>query len=101
MLEDVVIIGIVMALTELIKGKLKRVLTEATATKLLPLIVFVLAGGLNIANAALFAPEIPWTTAFRDGLVLGALAGGIYSLGKAALGRSSVGPSGCPTRGLR
>lgn len=87
-MDDVVVIGIVMALAEVMKPMLKRVLTEARVTQLTPLVVLVLAGAVNLAQAAAFAPEIAPSLAIRDGLVLGALAGGVYSMGKAALGRS-------------
>jgi len=51
MLEDIVIIGTVMAVTEIIKHMLKRWLNEDLVTQLLPLIVLGLAGGLNVLNA--------------------------------------------------
>jgi len=35
-----------------------------------------------------FAPDVPVTEALAQGLTLGAIAGGVYSLGKAALGKS-------------
>lgn len=88
MLEDIIIIGIVMAVSEIIKSLLKKVITDETVTQLMPLVVLVLAGGLNIANAAIFDPSIELVTALGQGITLGAIAGGVYSLGKAALGKS-------------
>ena len=88
MLEDIIIIGIVMAVVETIKHLLKRWLDEELVTQLLPLIVLTLAGGLNVLNARVFAPEVGVTEALSQGLTLGAIAGGVYSLGKAALGKS-------------
>lgn len=88
MLEDIVVIGIVMAIAELVKRGLKRVCDEALVTQLVPLVVLVLAGGLNVANAAVFAPDVPLVEALGQGIVLGAIAGGVYSMGKAALGKS-------------
>ena len=88
MLEDIIIIGIVMAVTELAKRGLKRVCAEDLVTQLTPLVVLALAGGLNVANALVFAPEIGVIPALGQGIALGAIAGGIYSLGKAALGNS-------------
>ena len=88
MLEDIIIVGIVMAVTEIIKHLLKRWLNEDLVTQLLPLIVLGLAGGLNVLNARVFAPDVPVTEALSQGLTLGAIAGGVYSLGKAALGKS-------------
>ncbi len=88
MLEDIIMIGIVMALVELIKHLLRRILDGEVVTQLLPLIVLLLAGGLNVANALVFDPETPVKVALAQGLTLGATAGGVYSLGKAALGKS-------------
>jgi len=88
MLEDIIIIGIVMAVTEILKHLLKKWVNEDLVTQLLPLIVLALAGGLNVLNARIFAPEVGVTEALSQGLTLGAIAGGVYSLGKAALGKS-------------
>lgn len=88
MLEDIIIIGIVMAVVEIIKHLLKKWVNEDLVTQLLPLIVLALAGGLNVLNARVFAPEVGVTEALSQGLTLGAIAGGVYSLGKAALGKS-------------
>jgi hypothetical protein len=88
MLEDIIIIGIVMAVVEIVKHLLKKWLNEDLVTQLLPLIVLALAGGLNVLNARVFAPEVGVTEALSQGLTLGAIAGGVYSLGKAALGKS-------------
>ncbi len=88
MLEDIIVIGLVMAIVEIVKRGLKRVCDEELVKQLVPLIVLALAGGLNVANAAVFAPEVPLLEALAQGIVLGAVAGGVYSLGKAALGKS-------------
>jgi hypothetical protein len=88
MLEDVIVVGIVMALTEIVKHVLKRWVSEDPAKQIIPLIVLTLAGLLNVANAKVFAPDMPVTEALAQGLTLGAIAGGVYSLGKAALGKS-------------
>jgi len=88
MLEDIIIVGIVMAVTEILKHLLKKWVNEDLVTQLLPLIVLALAGGLNVLNAKVFAPDVPFTEALSQGLTLGAIAGGVYSLGKAALGKS-------------
>ena len=88
MLDDIIIIGIVMAVAEILKGLLKRTMDEGVAKQLLPLLVLGLAGGLQVANAAVFAPGASLTEALGQGLTLGAMAGGVYSLGKAALGKS-------------
>lgn len=89
MLEDVIIIGIVMAVTEIIKRGLKKVCDEGLVTQLTPLVVLALAGGLNVANALVFAPgEVTALQALGQGIALGAVASGIYSQGKAILGKS-------------
>lgn len=88
MLEDIIIIGIVMAVVEIVKHLLKKWVNEDLVTQLLPLIVLLLAGALNVLNARVFAPEVGVTEALSQGLTLGAIAGGVYSLGKAALGKS-------------
>jgi hypothetical protein len=87
MLDEFVIVGIVMVLTQLVKGPLRRALGAETTRKLTPLIVLILAGLLNVANAQVFGMgEIPSLPALAEGLKLGAIAGGIYSMGRAALG---------------
>lgn len=88
MLEDIIIIGIVMAVVEIVKHLLKKWVSEDLVTQLLPLIVLASAGALNVLNARVFAPDVPVTEALSQGLTLGAIAGGVYSLGKAALGKS-------------
>ena len=88
MLEDIIIVGIVMSATELIKYLLKKRVNEDVVTQIIPLIVLLLAGLLNVLNAKIFAPDMPVTQALAQGLTLGAIAGGVYSLGKAALGKS-------------
>lgn len=88
MLEDIIVIGVVMALTEIVKRGLQRSLCPELVKQLIPLVVLGLAGGLQVANAAVFAPGASLTEALGQGLTLGAMAGGIYSMGKAALGKS-------------
>lgn len=88
MLEDIIIIGIVMAVVEIIKHLLKKWIKDELVTQIIPLIVLVLAGCLNVANAKICAPDTPTTQALAQGLTLGAIAGGVYSMGKAALGKS-------------
>lgn len=88
MLEDIIIVGIVMGLTQIIKYALKQSVDDELLTQLLPLIVLALAGALNVANALVFAPEVAVTDALAQGLTHGAIAGGVYSMGKAALGKS-------------
>jgi hypothetical protein len=48
-----------------------------------PLLVFGVAGILNVINAVVFGGNI--LQALKDGFILGAAAGGIYSMGKKAM----------------
>jgi hypothetical protein len=90
MLEDAVIVGLVMTLAEIIKQLAKRAgLADETVKQVVtPLAVFALAGGINVLAALVWAPELFWREALKQGLMLGAVSGGVYSLGKAALGKS-------------
>jgi len=81
MLEDALIVGIVMAVTEVLKSL-------GVGKVYLPLAVLGISLTLSLLNAALFDPGTLWQPALLEGLKLGAIAGGIYGLGKAALGRS-------------
>ncbi len=81
MLEDVIIIGIVMAFMELAK-KYINIPKEAY---FLP--ILILAAGLNYLNAYFFNGVAP-ADAVLEGIKLGAAAAGIFGLGKAALGKS-------------
>jgi len=88
MLEDVVVIGVTMTLAEIVKRLLRRWCTDDLVTQVTPLVVLALAGGLNVLNAYMFAPDTSWREALKAGLLLGAVAGGVYSMGKAVLGKS-------------
>ena len=89
MLEDFIVIGIVMAITEIAKRAMRQAaVQDELITQVTPLIVLALAGAAQMANAALFAPSIPVQEALKQGLTLGALAGGVFSMGKAILGQS-------------
>jgi len=82
MLDSYIIIGTVMAIVEIFKAyfpDMKKVWY--------PILVFGLAGLLNVCNAITFIGvdiEII-LTALSEGFKYGAIAGGIYGLGKAAL----------------
>ena len=82
MLEDILIIGLVMAIMELIKSYVPKFPKEAYFIPIL-----VLAAGLNAGNAYLFN-GVSIVDAIAEGIKLGASAAGIYGLGKAALGKS-------------
>jgi hypothetical protein len=89
-LEDIVIIGLVMGLVSIVKAAAKRagLSDEAIKQVVTPLAVFALAGALNVVQAAVFAPDVDWREALKQGLTLGAISGGLYGLGKAAMGKS-------------
>lgn len=82
MLDNFIIIGATMAIVEVIKAyfpNMKKVWY--------PILVFGLAGLLNVCNAITFigADMEIILTALSEGFKYGAIAGGIYGLGKAAL----------------
>lgn len=83
MLEDILIIGLVMAIMELIKSYAPKFPKEAY---FIP--VLVLAAGFNAGNAYWFGEDAVIIDAVAEGIKLGAMAAGIYGLGKSALGKS-------------
>lgn len=88
-MEDILLIGLVMVLVQIVKGIAGKWLPEETVKQIVvPLSVLALAGVLNYTAALVFTPDIGWRDAVLQGLKLGAEAGGVYSLGKAALGKS-------------
>lgn len=82
MLDNYIIIGTVMAIVEILKAyfpDMKKVWY--------PVLVLGLAGLLNVCNAITFigVDTENILTALSEGFKYGAIAGGIYGLGKAAL----------------
>ncbi len=79
-------IGLIMALTsavvEVVKRLLKKWLTDENVAVILPFLVIGIAAALNLGNAALFDPTIPWRDAVKAGIIEGASVAGIYSLVK-------------------
>ncbi|OGS69486.1 MAG: hypothetical protein A2Y96_02795 [Firmicutes bacterium RBG_13_65_8] len=87
MLDDIVVVGLTMIIVQLLKRPLKRWVGDDLGHQLTPLVVLGLAGGLNVLNAYLFGLGMaPLTSALAEGIKLGAMSGGIYSMGRAALG---------------
>ncbi len=89
MLEDIIIVGVVMTVVQFV---VKRIVWAATwddedKSRIVALSVLVLAGALNVANAAVFSPGSDLLQALREGITLGAVSGGVYSLGKNILGK--------------
>jgi len=95
--DPIVIVGLVIVFTEIVKEAAARLRLSPDTVKrvVIPVSVLAMSAALNALNAYLFAgpaPGQPPAGAVRDaivqGLQLGAMASGIYGLGKAALGRS-------------
>lgn len=86
MLESYIIIGLTIAIVEIIKTyshfKTKR------GKLFIPLMVFFIAGVANVINAFVFV-NTDLLIALKDGLTLGAVAGGLYSMGQTYLNKES------------
>lgn len=85
MLESYIVIGLVIAVVEMIK--LHPKMKTELGGLFIPILVFTMAGAFNVLNAFIFG-EIALIEALKDGLVLGAVAGGLYSMGKAYMDKS-------------
>jgi len=85
MLESYIVIGFVIAIVEMIKT-LPWFETEV-GDLTIPIMVFIIAGLANVANAFVFG-DIALLDALKDGLTLGAISGGLYSMGKTYLDKS-------------
>lgn len=86
MLDSYIIIGLVIALVEILKQF--KIMKKRIGKLSVPIIVFVIAGILNVANAMIFGTT-EMLIAFKDGLTLGAVAGGIYSMGQTYLNKEA------------
>lgn len=84
MLESYIVIGLVIALVEIIKTF--SVFDTERGKLLVPILVFIVAGGINVLNAFVFGGE-GLIVALRKGLELGAVAGGLYSMGQTYLAK--------------
>lgn len=85
MLESYIVIGFVIAVVEIIKT-LPWFKTDV-GNLCVPLLVFLIAGLANIVNAFVFG-DINVLVALKDGLTLGAISGGLYSMGKTYLDKT-------------
>lgn len=81
MLDSFIIVGLTMVLVTIVKSF--KPFDSDIGKKCVPLLVFGIAGTLNVLNAVVFSGSL--LEALNQGLVLGAVSGGIYSMGKAAL----------------
>jgi hypothetical protein len=98
MLEPVIIMGLTIALVEVIKTIYFMVFSSDKANGvfkvLSPFVIIGIGTGLNILNAGIFGdgflPEVIRLAA-KDGIVFTAAASGVYSLGKSAIeGSTSI-----------
>lgn len=85
MLENYIIIGFVVAVVEIIKTH--KWFETKKGNYFIPILVFLIAGLANLANALVFG-DVDMLTALKDGLTLGAVSGGLYSMGKTYLDKS-------------
>lgn len=85
MLDSVIVIGIVAVLIAILKASFPYFQSNVGALWL-SLIMFFMAGGFNILNGIGFSGTTATLSAimtwFKDGLILGAAASGIYGMGK-------------------
>ncbi|GAB6933746.1 hypothetical protein [Calditerricola satsumensis] len=89
MISEITVIGVVMVLVGLIRSALERVLPPPVVKQyIVPLLVLGLAAVFNALNAWVFVGPTAVKEALVRGIELGAQAAGIYSLGKAVLGKS-------------
>lgn len=89
MLENTIVIGLVMLLVEFVK-EATNLTKKDYADLVIPILVFVLAGIVNVANAQLFG-DMALIEALKEGLILGASAGGVYRFGEMYLEKAKEG----------
>jgi len=85
MLDSVIVIGVVALLIAILKASVPYFQTEV-GQMWLKLLMFFAAGTFNIVNGVCFSGDAVTIGAvlgyFKDGLILGAAASGIYGMGK-------------------
>lgn len=85
MLDSVIVIGVVALLIAILKASVPYFQTEV-GQMWLKLLMFFAAGAFNIVNGVCFSGTAVTLGAvlgyFKDGLILGAAASGIYGMGK-------------------
>jgi len=86
MLDSFIVIGLVMVIVDFLKTFWP--FTTKRGKLLISLLVFAVAGTLNVINAAVFGGAI--LSALKEGFVIGAVASGIYSMGKAAMSKTDI-----------
>jgi len=86
---DALVVGLTMVLVEIVKKIAAVRMSEDDIKRIvIPLSVFIIAGVLNVGMCFVFTPEVAWRDALFEGLRWGAVAGGVFGIGKAALGKS-------------
>lgn len=86
MLESYIIIGLTIALVEVIKTF--KPFKSARGKLLVPIIVFAIAGVTNVLNALVFGGAT-LLLALNAGFTYGAIAGGLYSMGQTYLNKKT------------
>ena len=85
MIDSVIIIGVIVVAMKILKLSFPFFETEK-GLLYISIIMFVATGLLNIVNGVAFGDETFTTAAalgyFKEGLILGAAASGIYGMGK-------------------
>jgi len=80
----IIIAGLAMWLVELLKRK-------GMDKFYVPPLAFVLAGLVSVLWYFVFDPSVPWRQALKDGLTLGAVAGGLYGFGQTFINKKPGG----------
>ena len=79
-MTSIIIAGLTMWLTELGKRK-------GMDKFYVPVMAFAAAGLFTVAWYAVFESATAWQVALKDGLALGAVAGGLYGFGQTVIGK--------------
>lgn len=85
MLDSIIVVGLVALIITILQETIEYF--KSTVGKMvLQIVMFILVGMFNVANGAVFNEAVlTWSAGvgyFRDGLILGAAASGIYGIGK-------------------
>ena len=93
MLDSAIIVGLVIIIVEILKAIFTGFFSGKVGKLVVPLLVFAFAGLFEIANGCVFGEGASLANIveyLKDGFVLGASAGGIYSMGKSYLESSDT-----------
>jgi hypothetical protein len=89
MLSTTLILGLVIIITQVFKEAFKKFFATKMGSYILMIMIFAFAGGFEVINGILFSGDaitrltiVGW---LKEGFLLGASAGGIYSMGKSTL----------------